>query len=158
MRITEVVLVAALGGGAYYLWQEHKAAVTPAGSQPQPESPSRPSSSPGASAPAKSSVASSPSAPARLTCYACKGEGRLMLRKEGRRRGADSSYMCPVCRGSGFRSIESSGPVCKDCGGMGFCLYHPDYGTVTVEEMGLYARDTGSAIRWSARPCGRCRK
>lgn len=59
-----------------------------------------------------------PSGAVHATCPVCRGEGKLMARRQD---GRDIPYPCPICLGTGSRDVEvpAGHVLCPDCRGMG---------------------------------------
>jgi hypothetical protein len=89
-------------------------------------------------------------APQRISCPACLGEGRLMVRLSG---GQDKPYACPICGSLGYRTMvmPAGAQTCSDCLGMGKRPY-------SMRSHGFVAFESAKeqTERLTARPCMRC--
>ncbi len=99
--LVQLALLAALGYGAYYYYENH-ILETPEAPAPEAEPPPEPVTH----------------GPRNIACATCEGEGRLVYVDV---RGQSQRYSCRICGAMGSRSIliPQGGRICGDCNGMG---------------------------------------
>jgi len=169
VRLSTSILIGVLIAGAYILYQQNQKIAqleaTLTGGQDKPLATATLDLQEGDPPPASGTKASQ-----RITCPACRGEGRLMMRADGEtssrsgndgRRvtrmgggGSDKPYPCPVCGSVGYRQVPplpAGFVTCPDCLGMRLRAY-------SQHELGYVEFNVcqNRGERLVGRPCMRC--
>jgi hypothetical protein len=146
MRISTLILILCLLGSGYYLYTQHQTIARLQGEVGRLQAElqkAQPASDTGVRIIPDTKEASA----GKVICPWCKGEGRIMVRRE---KGTDDMVACVVCGSLGCttRVMPPNAKQCPDCYGMGYRAYsgkeqrYIDPGAEVDSETGRLTRKT----------------